>query len=148
MRGLRRKTLTALVAMASVGLVAPVVADQAAAFTGVFSGTGRACQGSLAIRKKTISWVTPFSQCKNLPYEVLEQGNGKAGDFFTFRLKGTGSSCRYTVLHLTHEKNANGDIGWNVIGYLSQQSYAKDKEKGFKAEEQEALSCYLTTKAR
>ena len=44
-----------------------------APFTGRFLGIGRACHGMLAVRTKTISWLTSFSQCQALPYELVER---------------------------------------------------------------------------
>jgi hypothetical protein len=41
--------------------------------TGRFEGTGRACYGTLSIQPKTISWLTPFSQCKSMSYALISQ---------------------------------------------------------------------------
>jgi len=115
-------------------------------FTGTFEGTGRACYGGLYVRTKTISWSTPFSACKRVPYEVLERSEKGNERRFTFRLKSSSKACRYGVLYLYHGASANADIDWHVIGYATFEDYKADQQNGFKADSPQALSCSLVTR--
>src|SRR5882672_2140538 len=106
--------------LASVLLVSHVCAADSP-FTGAFEGTGRACYGGLYIRTRTISWLTPFSQCQSVLYEVierLEKGNQRQ---FAFHLKQRREKCPFDVLYLNHSDTLNPDTGWHVIGYSSVQ---------------------------
>lgn len=114
-----------------------------APFTGRFLGGGRACYGMLAVRTKTISWLTSFSQCKALPYELVERAGGGAGLRITWRFTRNIPACRYRLISLSHKGGPDKDIGWNVIGYGSEQSYLADKAAGYAADGPDALSCYL-----
>jgi hypothetical protein len=87
---------------------------------GRFQGTGRACYGTLAVRAKTITWTTPFSQCKSMPYELVEQHKQGKKVSMTYRLKTHPGICRYTILALTHHGSAD-DTGWEVTGYGAEQ---------------------------
>jgi hypothetical protein len=109
---------------------------------GRFIGSGRACYGTLAVKAKSISWLTPFSQCKSVPYELM--GRDEHGDEsrVTYRLKPGAGSCRYNVLSLTHKGHAD-DTGWDVTGYGSEQSYQADKASGYRAKTEDMMSCYL-----
>jgi hypothetical protein len=115
-------------------------------FTGAFLGTGRSCYGGLYIRTKTISWLTPFSQCQRVPYEVIdrrEKGNQRA---FVFHLKQHAKSCGFDVLYLHHPDTPNLDIDWEIIGYVSLESYETDKKNGYKATLPNSMSCSLVTR--
>jgi hypothetical protein len=111
--------------------------------TGRFLGSGRACYGTLAVRSKTISWLTTFSQCKAVPYELIERNEQAGALRVTYRLKQSNASCRYTILSLTH-MGPEGDSGWDVTGYGSEQSYRADKSSGYKSKADDMMSCYLT----
>ena len=113
------------------------------AFTGVFDGTGRACSGQLFVRQKTITWLSSFSKCRGIPYTTVEQKSEGNQRGYTFLLKEKQRGCLYQVLYLTHDNVADMGIDWNVIGYASMQDYDADKLKGFKAEGENDLSCYL-----
>lgn len=119
---------------------------KAQTFTGAFEGTGRACSGSLVVEAKSISWMTPFSKCRKVAYEVLDQGGGGNKQYYAFQLKQQQRGCLYSVLYLTHEEAANMDINWNVIGYASLKQYEADKQKGFETVPGSSLSCYLVTR--
>ncbi len=114
-------------------------------FTGAFSGTGRACYGKLYVRTKTISWLTTFSQCQQVPYGVLEQHESGNERRFAFELKKPNKGCRFGVIYLYHRDTPNRDIDWQVIGYKSLDDYRADQAQGFKGEALTALSCYLVT---
>lgn len=113
-------------------------------FTGRFLGSGRACYGTLDIREKTISWLTTFSQCKSMSYQLIERYARKAGSRMTFRLRpGAGAGgCRYSILSLTHSGSA-ADSGWEVTGYGSEQSYTNDKAGGYEIQSADQMPCYL-----
>lgn len=114
-----------------------------APFTGRFLGTGRACYGMLAVRTKTISWLTSFSQCQALPYELVERADSAGRLRITWRFTRNLPACRYRLISLAHNGGSDKDIGWNVIGYGSEQSYLADKAAGYTAAAPDALSCYL-----
>lgn len=114
-----------------------------APFTGRFVGTGRACYGMLAVRTQTISWLTSFSQCQALPYELAEQTDGDGHLRITWRFTRSTPACRYQIISLTHDGGPDQDIGWNVTGYGSQQSYLRDKSAGYKGATPDTMSCYL-----
>lgn len=114
-----------------------------APFTGRFLGTGRACYGMLAVRTQTISWLTSFSQCKALPYELVERTDEGGRLRITWRFTRSVPACRYSLITLTHDGGYDQDIGWNVIGYGSEQSYRTDRNAGYTADTPDALSCYL-----
>jgi hypothetical protein len=52
-------------------------------------------------------------------------------------------ACRYRLISLTHNGGSDQDIGWNVTGYGSEQSYVTDRSAGYTANMPDALSCYL-----
>ena len=110
-----------------------------------FQGTGRACYGTLAVEAKTISWLTPFSQCKPVPYEIVERDSFDGKMKTTYRLQRGAASCRYTVLTLTHSGVEDGS-GWEVTGYGSEQSYRTDKSSGYKIRSEDMMSCPLVRK--
>jgi hypothetical protein len=110
--------------------------------TGRFQGSGRACYGTLTIQAKTISWLTPFSQCKSMSYELVdpEKHKGRAG--LTYRLTSQAGNCRFAILSLTHAGPAE-NTGWEVTGYRSEQSYRADKSSGYQSKAEDVMSCYL-----
>jgi len=115
-------------------------------FTGAFIGTGRACYGGLHIRPRTISWLTPFSQCQKILYEVIERRKRGNQREFVFHIKQHAKGCRFGVLYLDHPDIPNLDIDWGIIGYLSLESYETDKRNGYKAPLPNSLSCSLVTR--
>jgi len=114
-----------------------------APFTGHFLGTGRACYGMLAVRTKTISWLTSFSQCQKLPYELVERTDRNGHLRITWRFTRSSPACRYRLISLEHNGGPDHDTGWNVTGYGSEQSYVSDKAADYTADTPDALSCYL-----
>ena len=118
----------------------------AAPFTGAFSGTGRACYGALYVRTKTIAWLTPFSQCQRVPYEIIEQRQNGNERHFAFRLQRRSKNCRYGVIYLYHRDNPDQTIDWQVIGYESLDDYRADQKRGFKGDALTSLTCYLVTR--
>jgi hypothetical protein len=117
-----------------------------APFTGSFEGTGRACYGGLYIRTRTISWVTPFSRCERMPYQLLEHSENGTQQEFAFQFKRPAKSCRFSVLYLYHGNTANLGRDWHVIGYASLQDYEGDKRNGFKADNPASQSCWLVSR--
>jgi hypothetical protein len=126
-----------------VCLAAPtlVLAD-ASAVTGRFVGTGRSCSGALNISQKTISWLTPFSQCKPAPYKVIEKTNSAKGVRLTVQMNAKESACLYRVVSLSHHGSA-ADTGWEVAGYATKESYEADKASGNQTRAPDMMSCYL-----
>lgn len=118
-----------------------VLAD-ASVITGRFVGTGRACSGTLCISQNTISWLTPFSQCKTGPYEVIEQSNTDRGVRLSVQMNAKGSTCLYRVVSLSHHGSAT-DTGWEVTGYGTKESYKADKASGYQNRSPDMMSCYL-----
>ncbi len=108
-----------------------------------FEGTGRSCSGTLSINKKTISWITPFSHCNALPYELLEQRRDADKMRYTVRFTGTSPTCRYRILSLTHNEAQDANIGWEVTGYGLEQSYQADKANNYTMSAADMMSCYL-----
>lgn len=125
-------------AMATGGAVADT-----APLTGRFLGTGRACYGTLAIHTKTISWLTTFSQCKSVPYKLVERSESAGQLRLTYRFEHPPASCRYRVVSLTHNTAAGEDQGWQVTGYDTEASYSADKASGYTAKDGDIMSCYL-----
>jgi len=124
-------------------LVAAIAAKaKAEPVTGKFEGTGRACYGTLTIQAKTISWLTPFSQCKSMSYALVSQDKQNEQDRITYRLTSRSENCRFAVLSLTHSGPAE-NTGWEVTGYGSEQSYLGDKSSGYTARNEDMMSCYL-----
>lgn len=132
----------------SAALAAPALCGggEERPFTGAFQGTGRACYGGLFVRTKTLSWLTPFSQCQKLPYETIDRKEQGRQRQFAFRLKQRTKACQYEVLYLYHGDSPDPDIDWHVIGYSSLAEYEADRQNGFKADSPNALACALVTR--
>jgi hypothetical protein len=92
-----------------------------ATFTGSFSGTGRACNGMLHIRSKTIEWKSSFSTCRRSAYEVLEKSQIDGKQRVAFRLKAHGNHCLYEVLALEQIDGTD----WTADGYPSLEAFHK-----------------------
>jgi hypothetical protein len=128
-------------------IASSIALGETSSLTGRFLGTGRACYGTLDVRSKTISWVTPFSECKSAPYEVVEHDKSKDELRLTYRLKGQASNCRYRMLSLSHRGSAP-DTGWGVTGYGSERTYQADKASGYRTKAPDMMSCYLVRDRR
>ncbi|MGZ5201056.1 MAG: hypothetical protein ACXWC4_14905 [Telluria sp.] len=127
----------------AVCLIVPsLVFADARAITGRFVGTGRSCSGTLNLSEKTISWLTPFSQCKPAPYQVIEQTNDGDRLRLTVQMNAKASSCLYSIVSLSHHGSAP-DTGWEVTGYGKKESYEADKASGYQSRAQDMMSCYL-----
>jgi hypothetical protein len=111
-------------------------------FTGRFLGTGRACYGMFAVRTQTISWLTSFSRCQ-ARYKLVERTDNDGRLRITWRFTRNLPACRYELISLTHDGGPDQDIGWNVTGYGSEQSYITDKHNGYTASTPDTMSCYL-----
>ncbi len=135
-----RHIVTILLMLPQFGLAAPALAkDQSFASrteTGTYTGTGRACAGTLRITAGRIVWNTPFSQCATSVYSVRDRHQDDNAQSVTFILKNPGPKCRYPVLLLTHGASADRRIGWNVVGFGSSRDYDPTKPES-------GLSCYL-----
>lgn len=131
--------------LASGITLAADVVDPSNRFTGTFSGTGRACAGLLHVQNKTLTWQTPFSQCRKMAYEVIEQSQQGNERRPVFQLRQSNKQCLYEVLYLYHRDTTNPDINGHVIGYKTRADYTADKQDGYKANSPDTLSCYLVT---
>jgi hypothetical protein len=109
----------------AVGLGLLCVAGLAAAadtsFTGAFNGTGRACNGSLFVRERTIEWISTYSICKPSRYEVLEKDLAGDHQRIAFRVKTRSRQCRYEVFELQQVSR----YGWAADGYPSLEAFKK-----------------------
>jgi hypothetical protein len=119
---------------------------QAASLTprATFTGEGRSCHGSLAITAPTISWMTPFSQCKAVPVQLLERRDENGHVRLTYRLKRQPRHCLYRIVMLHHESSANDDDAWSVVGYGSAETYESDKKSGYTLNAPDMIICPLT----
>jgi len=99
-------------------------------------GSGRACYGMLTITARRITWITPFSECRNSAYTIRDRRDGSDGLTITYELRQPRVNCRYRNLVLTHSASSENAIGWNVVGYPTFDSAAQDRSD-------DALGCYL-----
>lgn len=130
-------------AAAAVSVALSVGAHAATSTTGSFLGTGRACYGTLAVKTKTVSWVTPFSQCQTTPVDLIDQDDSGGSLRRTYRFTRSSASCRYRVLSLTHDGSKDQDLGWQVVGYSTEASFRQDKAGGFSTSTPDMMACYL-----
>ncbi|GGY46568.1 hypothetical protein GCM10007387_30880 [Pseudoduganella albidiflava] len=128
-----------ILSLCIVSVCLTVTAASAKPPTSRYLGTGRACYGTLTITDKRIAWLTPFSQCKSMPYRIIERGEGRT----TFRLMRSAPQCRYSVLLLTHDATEEPDKGWDITGYADELAYRKHKASNFQSYPDEILTCYL-----
>lgn len=128
--------------------LAPLAQGQTDKLTGTFTGTGRACSGQLVVQVKTISWVTSFSRCESLPYEIIEQTTDAETFRYSLKFKRHPPQCRYRYITVTHKGGSGEGIGWGVIGYGSEQSYLADKVNGYAANAEDTMSCYLVRESK
>jgi hypothetical protein len=112
-------------------------------FTAAFMGSGRLCYGGLYIREKTISWLTPFSQCQRIPFEVIEQwGEGNERNI-VFRLKHKPPNCKFGVIYLRHNPDPNFGILWEALGYAGEVTYRRGKQSNWLYQPWPSFSCPL-----
>ncbi|GAB2879213.1 hypothetical protein GCM10027277_55590 [Pseudoduganella ginsengisoli] len=139
-----------LICTAAITLVcvAPAIQAHTEKLTGTFTGTGRACFGKLVVHAKTISWSTTFSRCESLPYELIEQTTDADVDRYSFKFTRYSPQCRYRYITVTHRGASGTDIGWDVIGYGSEQSYLADKANGYTANAPDTMACYLIRESK
>jgi hypothetical protein len=95
-------------------------------FTGTFEGSGRACYGKLVIRPEAISWNTPFSSCRDLPYEIIDQKIRGSDRRITYLLKKRNKECLFSVISLHQGDSPEPDLGWEATGYLSVDDFKAD----------------------
>jgi len=120
---------------------------ETSSFTGRFQGTGRTCYGTLAVQAKTISWLTPFSGCRPVRYQIIEHDAQNEQMKTVYRLEPGATSCRYAILILTHSGTST-DSGWEVTGYGSEQSYRTGKSSDYKTSSEDMMSCPLVREHR
>lgn len=114
-----------------------------AAFTGTFSGTGRACNGMLHVRGKTIGWQSSFSACRRGTYEVLENNLVDGKRQIAFRLNAHGGRCLYEVLSLQQVEGTD----WTADGYPSLEAFQQRAQPAWRDSslpERLVLECPLT----
>jgi hypothetical protein len=127
-------------------LLTAIAASAGPPLTGIFQGTGRACYGTLSVKAGTISWITPFSQCRKTQYEVIEQREDGNRREAAFHLKQRSKGCLFEVLYLFHPDTPDPKIDWHVIGYGSLEDYQSGKQNGYKADSPRSQSCWLTAR--
>ncbi|TCV90595.1 hypothetical protein [Sulfurirhabdus autotrophica] len=86
-------------------------------FTGVFNGTGRACNGALYLKAKTVEWHSTYSQCQSQMYRVLEHIKTNEQHKIVLVMKNPNKKCLYPVVEINHKKR----YSWNINGYQSNQ---------------------------
>lgn len=109
-------------------------------FTGVFSGTGRACSGALHVRAKTIEWNSTYSICKSTQYRILEKESDNGRQRVVFQLNKRSTRCRYPVIEVEHQAGYN----WNVSGYQSLEGFSNRNSPDWRNSplpERQILSC-------
>lgn len=111
--------------------------------TGHFTGTGRACYGTLAVATKTISWNTAFSHCKPRPFRLTEETRIDGKRRLTFAFSEIVPACRFQVISLTHDENSGDDSGWEATGYADLASYQADKRSAYTRNAPDMMSCAL-----
>jgi hypothetical protein len=141
--GSRQRVTACLATALALGFTARAQGVVAQRFTGSFRGTGRACYGRLDVRTRTLSWLTSFSQCQSVPYQVLEQHEHGDERSFAFHLEQPTKGCRFQVVYLHHRDAPERDTGWEGIGYASLEDYRADEAQGFKAGPASSLACEL-----
>ena len=113
-----------LLAVVALSSAAAIAADKP--FTGVFQGSGRQCQGRLTVRAKTIEWHTPFANCNQTSYELIEQDfSNTEAPRIAYLLKGA-RPCGFGVITL--DVNPKYPDYWNASGYRSLEDYKKQSE--------------------
>ena len=132
----RISALCALLGLVLTVIPPKLIASDGDGFTGTFEGSGRACYGKLIIKPKTISWKTPFSSCKNAPYEILEQTSQGYERRMVYALKRPDKGCRWGIVVLQHRDSAKPDLDWEAMGYISLADYQSSNEIN-------SMSCYL-----
>lgn len=113
--------ITNPIALALLMLAASGAAASDTPFTGVFSGTGRACHGTLRVHGKTVEWNSSFSRCEASRYEVLEHQLDGSGQRIVFRIEARGSRCLYEVFSLEQVEGSD----WTADGYPSLEAFRK-----------------------
>jgi hypothetical protein len=113
-----------------------LVAGDDNVLTGTFEGSGRACYGKLIIKPETISWTTPFSSCKNVPYEILDQTSRGSERRIVYSLKERDKGCLWSIVVLRHRDSPNADLDWDLTSYLTMADYESTNAAN-------SMSCYL-----
>jgi hypothetical protein len=111
--------------------------------TGHFTGSGRACYGTLHIAKETIAWNTAFSRCKAQRFHLIDDTQRDGKRRLTFELTKPASACRFQIISLTHDESSGEDTGWEATGYADLASYQDDKRSTYTRNAPDMLSCAL-----
>lgn len=127
------------------GQAAPTKPDPR--FLGGYEGDGRACNGSLHLRLKSIEWHSTYSVCKAGAFEILDQdANGKLPQI-AVQLKNPGKPCRIKVIELRlNPEYAGTPPYWDVFGYPSLEAYRKRDQPEWQNSPdpaREVLACML-----
>lgn len=93
----------------------------------------------------TISWITPFSRCREVPYEIIDRDDTSDTRRLTYRFPRGAASCHYRIVSLAHKGSAALETGWEVTGYGDEASYHGDKAAGFSGSTPDLMSCYLVS---
>ena len=98
--------------------LASVSAASERPFTGAFKSWGRACNGGVYVRAKTIEWISSWSICKPSPYEVLDRSAADEPERIAFHIKQRSKTCLYEVVELV-----NNEGSWFAIGYQTLEAF-------------------------
>jgi len=108
---------------------APAIASADPVFTVAFGSSGRACQGGLYVRTKTLDWITTYQVCKAMRYEVLEKDLTGNPQRIVFRTEKRSRQCSMEVFELSQ---ADPRVGkWDASAYPSLEAYQKRNEPGW-----------------
>ncbi len=110
----------------------PILAQdkQRTPYTGedmVSSGTH--CAGDLLIHPGSLTWTTVYSQCRDVPYRVLEYKQNGSDLHAVYQLKTHDPECRFRILVVDHTDTyieVRGK-GWNVAGFESFTAYRRNR---------------------
>ncbi len=109
-------------ALLCIAATATYAAD-AAPLNATFSGTGRACYGTLKVNQKQVTWKTPFSKCATRSFQVSELEAQDGRKRLLYELKEISKSCNYRTLVLTHPEPQQLESTWSLTAYRSYADY-------------------------
>lgn len=129
----RLRIVTLVISVAATAISAPW-ADELPSkpwpFTAAFMGSGM-CYGALSVRDRTISWLTHYSQCQRVQFEILEyQNSGNIRDV-VFHLTRIPTGCRFQIIHLHHDAGENFMTRWYAHGFVSKTDYIESKKNNW-----------------
>ncbi len=113
-------------------------------FTGSFGSDGRACNGGLHVRSKTLEWISTYRICKPGSYRLVEKDLSGRYPRIVFRIKNHSRQCGLEVVELMQVDLRFGQ--WHANAYPSMEAYEKRDQPGWidsEAPDRQALSCVM-----